>query len=68
MLAKKLLDDRVVGDGDTLAVDLGVTTLVNEFANRLEVRLAVGDERVHDVEHLLCRLGDSDEHAVVDLE
>ena len=42
VLAQGLLDDVVVGERDTLLVDLSVTTLVDEFTNGLEVRLAVG--------------------------
>ena len=66
--AEELLDDRVVRDGDALAVGLGVSALVDEFADRLEVGLAVGDVGSDEVEHLLRRLGDADEHAVVDLQ
>jgi len=68
VLAELLLDDGVVGDGDTLAVDLGVTALVDEFADSLEVDLAVGDVGLDNVQHLGGRLGDADEYTVVDLE
>lgn len=67
-LAELLLDDGVVGDGETLAVDLGVSSLVDELPDGLEVDLAVGDVWLDELEHLLRRLGDSDEDAVVDLE
>lgn len=63
-----LLDNLVVGNGDSLTVNLGVTPLVDEFSDRLEVDLAVGDVWADQVEHLLSRLGDSDENTVVDLK
>lgn len=40
VLAKGLLDDLVVGKGDTLLVNLSVSTLVNQLADGLQVRLA----------------------------
>lgn len=66
-LAKLLLNDGVVGDGDPGAVDLGVSALVDELSDGLEVDLAVGDVRSDECEHLLGRLGDSDKDTVVDL-
>lgn len=33
ILAKLLLDDRVVGEGDALLVDLAVSTLVDQFSD-----------------------------------
>ena len=37
VLAKRLLDHAVIGERNTLLVDLSVTTLVDEFTNRLKV-------------------------------
>ena len=37
VLAERLLNDGVVGEGDALLVDLAVATLVDEFTNRLKV-------------------------------
>lgn len=67
-LAEGLLDDRVVGQGDALLVDLAVSALVDELANRLEVGLTVGDVGVDELEHLGGGLGQADEDTVVDLE
>jgi hypothetical protein len=36
-LAKRLLNDSVVSEGDALFVDLAVSTLVNQLADRLEI-------------------------------
>ena len=41
VLAKRLLDHAVIGERNTLLVDLSISTLVDEFPDRLEVRLAV---------------------------
>ena len=68
VLAELLLNDGVVGDGDTLAVDLGVTALVDELTDSLKVGLAVGNVGLNETEHLLSGLGDTDEDTVVDLE
>lgn len=68
MLAQFLLDDRVVGERDALLVDLAVATLVDELAHRFEVRVAVGDEGLDDLQHLQRGLREPDEDAVVDLE
>lgn len=39
-LAESLLDNLVVGEGNALLVDLAVSTLVDQLADRLKVRLA----------------------------
>jgi len=68
VLGKVLLDDGVVGEGNTLLVDLGVSALVDELADGLQVGVTVGDERLDDLEHLRGGLGQTDEDTVVDLE
>jgi len=69
VLAEVLLDDRVVGKGDALLLGgLGVSTLVDELTDRLEVGETVGDERLDDLEHLQGGLGQADEDTIVDLE
>jgi hypothetical protein len=66
-LAQVVLDQLVVGERDPLLVDLPISTLVHEFAHRLQVGIAVGDVWVDDCEHLLRGLGETDEDTVVDL-
>lgn len=68
VLAEVLLDDLVVGEGDTLLVDLAVTALVEELADGLQVGVTVGDVGVDDGQHLLRGLGQADEGTAVDLE
>jgi len=67
-LAKAVLDEFVVGDGQTLLVDLSVATLVDELADSLQVGVSVGNEWLDDLEHLAGGLGELDEDTVVDLE
>ena len=68
VLAEVLLDDLVVGEGNTLLVDLAVSALVDELTDALQVGVTVGNVGVDDGEHLLGGLGEADEGAVVDLE
>jgi len=67
-LAQVLLNEAVVRKGDSLPVDLGVTSLVDEFTNSLEVGFTVCNVWLNQLEHLLSSLGQSDKHTVVDLE
>lgn len=68
VLAKVLLDDLVVGERETLAVDLAVTALVDELTDGLEVGVTVGNVGVDDGEHLGSSLVQADKDTVVDLE
>ena len=68
VLAKVLLDDLVVGEGNALAVDLSVSALVDELTDGLEVGVTVGDIGVDDGEHLGGSLVQADKDTVVDLE
>lgn len=69
VLAKVLLDDGVVGERDALLLaGLGVSALVDELTDGLEVGVSVGNKWLDDLEHLLCGLGQADEDTVVDLE
>lgn len=68
VLAEVLLDDLVVGEGNTLLVDLAVTALVDELTDALQVGVTVGNVGVDDGEHLLGGLGEAHEGTVVDLE
>jgi len=68
-LAEMLLDDGVVGERDALLVGrLGVSALVDELTDGLEVGVAVGDEGLDNLQHLGGGLGQTDEDTVVDLE
>jgi len=68
ILAEVVLDQLVVGQGNALLVDLAISTLVDEFADGLQVGVAVSDVWVDNGEHLLGGLGQPDEDTIVDLE
>jgi len=64
---KVVLYELVVLEGNALAVDFTVTTLVYELANGLEIRISVCNEWFHQVKHLHHRFRHSDEHGIVEL-
>ena len=68
VLAQVGLDDRVVGESNALLVDLSISTLVDELADGLKVRVSVGNPWLDDLQHLKCGLGHANEDTVVDLE
>ena len=67
-LAQAVLDQLVVRKWDALLVDLAIAALVDELADGLEIRVAVGDVWVDNCEHLLRGLCQADEDAIVDLQ
>jgi len=67
-LAEGFLDDGVVGEGDALLGHLAMSTLIDQLADRFEIRLAVCDVGFDETEHLLGSFCDFDEDAVVDLQ
>ena len=68
-LAEMLFDDGVVGERDAVLIDsLGIAALVDEFADRFEVGVAVGDEGLDDLQHFHRGFCETDEDTVVDLE
>ena len=66
--AQVLLDDLVVGEGDTLLVDLSVSALIDEVSDAFHAWVAVGDVGFDHFEHFGSGFGEFDEDAVVDLE
>ena len=68
ILAETRLNGTIVGKGNALFIDLAVSTLVDQFTNRFQIRLAICDIRLDKTEHLLSCFCDLDEDAVVDLE
>ena len=68
VLAKSLFDDRVVMNRDTLTVDLGKSTLVDQFTDGLQVGRTVGDIRLNQLKHLRGSLVHTDKDTVVDLQ
>jgi len=68
VLAEVLLNEGVVGQWDSLLVDLAVSALVDKLADRLEVGLTVSNPWLNDLQHLRGSLVDTNEDTVVDLE
>lgn len=68
VLAEVLLNDLVVSEGNTLLVDLSVTTLVQKLADGLQVGVTVSDVGVDDGQHLLGGLAQTNEGTGVDLQ
>lgn len=67
VLAQTLLDDGVVGQGHSLAVQLAEASLVDEVSDRLKVRVAVGNVGLHQAKHLQGGGVDLHEDAIVHL-
>lgn len=67
VLTQSTLDDLVVRQGDSLGVDLTVTSLVDQLSDGSQVRVTVGDVRLGQSEQLRSGLGNLDENTRVDL-
>lgn len=52
VLVQGLVDDFVVGNGDSLSVDLAESSLEDEFSDGFAGRIAVGDVRLDSSEHV----------------
>lgn len=68
VLAKVGFDELVVRQGNTLLIDLAITTLVDQFAHRLDRRIAIGNEGLDDFEHFGSGFGKAHEDAIIDLQ
>jgi len=68
VFSEVFLNEGVVGERDSLSMDLSVTSLVDEFSNGLQVWLSVGNVWLNQLKHLGGSLGELDEDSVVDLE
>ena len=60
-------NDRVVGEGESLLVDLTVTSLVDELGDGGSGRETVSDERLDNTDHVPGGLVELDEDGVVEL-
>jgi len=54
--------------GDSLAVDLSVTPLVDQLTDGLEVRFTIGDPWLNNTKHLSGGFGKANKDTIVDLE
>jgi len=62
-----LLNHCVVGDWNSLTINLAIATLVHEIVNGLHVRIAPRNVRFSNTEHILCGLVDANKNTIVDL-
>ena len=67
VLSENSLDLLVIHERHTLTVQLGITTLVHQFADSLEVGVTVGDVGFHETEHLNGGLVQTNKDSIVDL-
>jgi len=65
--AQVLFNDAVVGNGDSLLVDLPKSSLVDELSNGLQVGITISNVWLDQSEHLSGCLGQFDEHSIVNL-
>jgi len=68
VLAKIVLDQLIVGESNSLLVDLSISSLVDKLSDGFEVGVAIGNVWIDDCQHLLSGFGQSDEDTVVDLK
>jgi hypothetical protein len=68
VLAKGLFNDSIVMDRDTLLLNLGISTLVDQFTNGLQVGGTVSDIGLNELEHFRGSLVQTDKDTIVDLQ
>jgi 2-succinyl-5-enolpyruvyl-6-hydroxy-3-cyclohexene-1-carboxylate synthase len=68
VLAERLFNNRVISDGDTLLVNLSISTLVDQTTNGLQVRVTVGNIRLNQLKHLRGSLVKTNKDTIVDLQ
>ena len=68
VLAKGLFNDSIVMDRDTLLLNLGISTLVDQFTNGLQVGGTVSDIGLNELEHFRGSLVQADKDTIVDLQ
>jgi hypothetical protein len=68
VLAQRLFNDSVIRDGDTLLVDLGISTLVDQTTDGLQVGVTVSDIGLDQLKHFRGSLVKTNKNTVVDLQ
>jgi len=64
---QSLFDQKVVGNGESLCIDLGEPSLVNNLTNGFKIRGAKSDVRLNETKHVDGGAVKFDEDSVVDL-
>jgi len=67
VLSEGLFDDIVISDGDSLVVNLSVSSLVDQRFDGLEVGISEGDVRFNALQHVQSGSSQSNEDTIVDL-
>jgi hypothetical protein len=67
VLAQRVLNDGVVRDWESLLVDLGKASLVDQLFHRFQVGIAKSDVWLNRLQHGQGCVVDSQEHGIVDL-
>jgi len=68
VLAKRPLDDGVVGESNALLLNLSVSTLVDELTDGLQVGVSISDPWLDNLEHFKGGLGHANKDTIVDLK
>lgn len=68
VLAQVVLDKLVIGQGDSLFVDLAVAALIDEVAHSLDRRETIRNVRLHHFEHFRRCFRQPHKDAIVDLQ
>ena len=67
VLGESSFNDGVISEGSALLVDLSESTLVDQFADALQVGSTISDIRFNNTEHVEGGLGELKENTIVDL-
>jgi len=67
LVVKSLLNERIVGDGNSLASDLQESTFVNEMLDSLQIWGSVSNVRFNQLQHLADGSVQSNKNSIVDL-
>ena len=65
LASQSTLNYSIVGEWDTLTVDLPITSLVDELLHSFSTGVAISDIWLNSSQHVNGSLVDSDEHSVV---
>lgn len=68
ILSQVILDNLIVGESNSLLVNLAVAAFVDKFTDSLQAWVAIGDVRFDDLEHFRGGFRKADKDAVIDLE
>lgn len=68
IFAKIFFNNGIVSERDTLFIDFTISTLIDKLPDALEIRIAVSNPGLDDLNHLRGSLGNFDKNAIIDLK